>query len=148
MKFVFKRKYTLAFVLSLVLIGLCVAFYYIGPKFITQTEDFFNKILILSILDSVLIILFITGLYRVNYFLYHDHVEIKRSLRSPIILNYDQIKEVIEIKNDTIFLGCGVRPSFKIKYQQNGRIKTYRVRVANHNLFKTVLENEKKIRMK
>jgi len=86
-------------------------------------------------------------LYRVNYYLYHDHLEIKRSLRRPLLLNYNQIKEVKEIKNDKIFLIFGNRPSFKIKYEIRGRIKVYRVRLSSHELFKTVLENEKKIRV-
>ena len=147
MKFIFKRKYTLPFFLIIILITLCVAFYFVGPKFIQQDDKFFKDVLIISITDSILIVLFVFGLYRVHYYLYHDHLEIKRSLRKPLLLSYDQIKEVKEIKNDKIFLIFGNRPSFKIKYEVRGQIKVYRVRLANHDLFKTVLENEKKIRV-
>jgi len=147
MRFVFKRKYTLPFFLTLFLVILCVAFYFVGPKFIHQDDKFFKDVLLISITDSILIVLFIVGLYRVNYYLYHDHLEIKRSLRRPLLLNYNQIKEVKEIKNDKIFLIFGNRPSFKIKYEIRGRIKVYRVRLSSHELFKTVLENEKKIRV-
>ena len=145
MKFTFKRKYTASFMLLLILIILCLAFYYVGPNFIKQTQDFFTDVLIISIIDSLLLMLFVTGLYRVNYYLYHDHIEIKRSLHKTLILNYNQIKEVVEVRNDTIFLFFGKRPSFKVRYEHRGRIKKYRIRVASHDLFKTVLENEKKI---
>jgi hypothetical protein len=122
-----------------------VAFYFVGPTFINQPDKFFNDVLIISLADSVLVVLFVIGLYRVNYFLYHDHIEIKHSLRKPIRLEYKQIKKVIEVKNDKIFLIFGVRPSFKLIYEKNGKLKNYRVRVASHNLFKLILENEKKI---
>lgn len=147
MKFIFKRKYTLPFMLTLLLVTLCVAFYYVGPRYIAQDQSFFEDVLFISLLTSVFIVIFITGLYRVNYFLYHDHIEIKQSLRRSIILDYGQIKEVREVRNDKIFLIFGRRPSFKVKYETRGRIKCYRIRVASHDLFKTVLENEKKIRV-
>lgn len=145
MKFIFKRKYTLPFMLFLVLAILCFAFYYFGPKFIPQSAEFYRNVLIISIIDSLLIVMFVTGLYRVNYFLYHDRLEIKRSLKKPIVLKYAQIKQVNEVKNDKIFLIFGKRPSFKLKYEENGKIKHYRIRLANHDLFKLILENEKKI---
>lgn len=145
MKFIFKRKYTLPFMLFLILAILCFAFYYFGPKVIHQSEEFYRNVLIISLIDSLLVVMFVTGLYRVNYFLYHDHLEIKRSLRKPIILKYAQIKQVNEVKNDKIFLVFGKRPSFKLKYEVNGKIKHYRIRLANHDLFKLILENEKKI---
>ena len=44
-----------------------------------------------------------------------------------------------------MFLIFGNRPSFKLKYETDGKIKNYRIRLANHELFKLVLENEKKI---
>jgi hypothetical protein len=147
MKFTFKRKYTLPFMLMLFLVTLCVAFYYVGPQFISQEPSFFKDVLIISIVDSVLLVSFVTGLYRVNYFLYYDHIEIKSSLRKTIVLDYKQIKEVREVKNDKVFLIFGRRPSFKVKYEFRGRIKYYRIRVGTHELFKTVLENEKKIRV-
>ena len=145
MKFIFKRKYTLPFILLLILSTICVAFYFVGGKFIDQSKDFFNDVLIISLADSLLVVLFIVGLYRVNYFLYHDHIEIKHSLRKPIRLDYKQIKKVIEVKNDKIFLIFGTRPSFKLIYEKNGKLKVYRIRVASHELFKLILENEKKI---
>ena len=145
MKFIFKRKYTLPFMLFLVLAILCFAFYYFGPKVIHQSEEFYRNVLIISLIDSLLVVMFVTGLYRVNYFLYHDHLEIKRSLRKQIIFKYAQIKQVNEVKNDKIFLVFGKRPSFKLKYEVNGKIKHYRIRLANHDLFKLILENEKKI---
>ena len=146
MKFVFRRKYTVPFMLFLLLAALCFAFYYFGPRFITnQNSDFFRNVLLISLVDSLLVVMFITGLHRVNYFLYHDHLLIKRSFFKPIRLNYTQIKKVNEVKNDKVFLIFGNRPSFKLKYETEGRIKNYRIRLANHELFKLVLENEKKI---
>ena len=111
-------------------------------------KKFFSDVLIISLADALFIVLFVIGLYRVHYFLYHDHIEIKHSLRKPIKLNYAQIKKVIEVKNDKIFLIFGIRPSFKLIYEKNGKLKTYRIRVSNHNLFKLILENEKKISIK
>lgn len=148
MKFIFKRKYTMPFMLFLILSIICVAFYFVGPSFINQPKKFFSDVLIISLADALFIVLFVIGLYRVHYFLYHDHIEIKHSLRKPIKLNYAQIKKVIEVKNDKIFLIFGIRPSFKLIYEKNGKLKTYRIRVSNHNLFKLILENEKKISIK
>ena len=146
MKFIFKRKYTLPFMLFMILVAGCLAFFYFGDQiFPNQTEKFFRDVLIISIADSLLIVAFITGLYRVNYYLYHDHLEIRRSFFKPINLNYKQIKKVIEVKNDKVFLIFGTRPSFKLKYEEKGKIKNYRIRLGNHELFKLVLENEKKI---
>ena len=146
MKFIFRRKYTLPFMLFMILAALCFAFYYLGPDvFTNQPDKFFKDVLIISLIDSFLIVAFVTGLYRVHYYLYHDHLEIRRSFFKPIHLNYKQIKKVIEIRNDKVFLIFGNRPSFKLKYEENGKIKNYRIRIANNDLFKLVLENEKKI---
>ena len=145
MKFKFKRKYTGIFFIFLLLILVCVAFYIFGPSFINRDQQFFNQILLISILDSIIITIFILGLYRVNYYLYHDHLEIHRSLHRTIYLNYNQIQEVIEQSNDTIFFMFGKRPSFKVKYQNHNRTKKYRIRVERHDLLKLILENEKKI---
>lgn len=149
MKFGFKRKYTVTFFIFLTLVAISVAFYLIAPNFIDREEKFFLQILIVSLLDSLLITIFILGLYRVNYYLYHDHLEIHRSLRKPINLSYERIEEIIEIPNDKIFLGFGKRPSFKVKYKlRNNKIKNFRIRSSNHELLKLVIENEKQIRIK
>ena len=109
--------------------------------------DFLTTFLIISLLDITLITIFILGLYRVNYYLYHDHLEIRRSLLKSIKLEYSQIKEFIEYPNDSIFFIFGKRPSFKIKYTKGNKTKNYRIRLANHELFKLVMENEKKIHL-
>lgn len=145
MKFRFKRKYTLSFMIFLLLSLACIIFYIIAPKFIDKEPEFFTQVLFISLIDSVLITLIILGSYRVNYYLYHDHIEIHRSLKKTLKLNYDQIKEVREIAKDPTFLIFGNRPSFKIKYQKGNKIKNYRVRVERHDLLKLVLTNEKKI---
>jgi hypothetical protein len=145
MKFVFKRKYTFTFFVFLVLIGISLAFYFFGPKFINRDGEFFRQVLWISLLDSVLIAIFILGLYRVNYYLYYDHIEIHRSLRKTVNLSYDQIQELIESPNDKIFLFWGKRPSFKIKYKANNKIKNYRIRVSKHDLFKLIMQNEHQI---
>lgn len=147
MRFIFKRKYTLSFLVFALLISIAVAFFFIGPKFIDKDEQFFTNVLIASIADITLITIFILGLYRVNYYLYHDHLEIRRSFFKSIKLNYSQIKEFTEYPNDSIFFIFGKRPSFKIKYEQGNKIKKYRIRIANHELFRLVMENEKKIHL-
>ena len=90
MKFKFKRKYTTSFLIFLFLVTICVAFYIVGPNFIERETKFFNQILVISLIDSTLITIFILGLYRVNYYLYHDHLEIHRSLHKTIKLDYNQ----------------------------------------------------------
>ena len=139
MKFNFKRKYTLSFMIFLSLVVLCFVFYLVGPKFIDREHEFFIQALVISLIDSTLITIFILGLYRVNYYLYHDRLEIHRSLRKTIQLNYNQIKEVQELPNDTIIFIFGTRPSFKVKYQKGNKIKNYRIRVEKHDLLKLVL---------
>ena len=145
MKFTFKRKYTSVFMIFLILLGIAITFYFVGPKFIAREQEFFNQVLWVSIIDAFLITLFIFGLYRVNYYLYHDKIEIHKSLHKTISLDYTQIKEIVEYPNDTIFLMFGTRTSFKIFYQKGNKLKKYRVRVENHKLLKLVIENEKKI---
>lgn len=145
MKFTFKRKYTSIFMILLILLGIAISFYFVGPKFITREKEFFAQVLSISIIDIFLITLFILGLYRVNYYLYHDKIEIHRSLHRTIHLEYTQIKEIIEYPNDTVFLMFGTRPSFKIRYQKGNKLKNYRIRVSSHELLKLVIENEKKI---
>lgn len=147
MKFTFKRKYTSSLIIFLILVGLSIAFYFVGPKFISREDMFFKQVLFISIADSCLITLFVLGLYRVNYYLYHDRMEIKKSLRKTISLNYNQIKEMVEYPNDTVILMFGTRPSFKVRYQIGNRTKNYRIRVSNHELLKLVIENEKKIHL-
>ena len=145
MKFRFRRKYTAPFFVFLILVSLSFCFYFIGPKFIFRDQQFFDRILLISLADALLITLFILGLYKVNYYLYHNHLEIHRSLHKNIMLNYNQIEEVIECKNDPVFLIFGRRPSLKLKYRIGNKIKKYRVRVEKHDLLKLVLENEKQI---
>lgn len=145
MRFIFKRKYTLSFLIFLLLISIAVSFYLVGPKFIDRESSFFTNTLIISIVDITLITIFILGLYRVNYYLYHDHLEIRRSFLKSIKLEYSQIKEFVEYPNDSIFFIFGKRPSFKIKYNSGHKTKNYRIRIAKHDLFKLVMENEKKI---
>ena len=147
MKFTFKRKYTLSFFVFLTLTILAIAFYFIGPKFIDRNSDFFLNALVISLIDITLITIFILGLYRVNYYLYHNRLEIHRSLHKTITLDYNNIKEMIEYPNDTVIFMFGKRPSFKIKYQKGNKIKNYRVRVSSHQLLKLVIENEKKIHL-
>ena len=145
MKFHFKRKYTASFFVLIILLAISVAFYLVGPNYINREQEFFNQILLITLVESVILTIFILGLYRVNYFLYHDHMEIHRSLRRPIHLDYSKIKEISEKKNDPVFLIFGHHPSFKVKYNYKNKTKTYRVRVEKHQLLKLVLENEKKI---
>ncbi len=147
MKFIFKRKYTLSFLVFTLLISIAITFYFVGPRFIDREHNFFVNVLIASIADITLITIFILGLYRVNYYLYHDHLEIRRSFLRSIKLNYEQIKEFIEYPNDSIIFIFGNRPSFKIRYQKENKIKNYRIRIENHELFKLVMENEKKIHL-
>ena len=145
MKFSFKRKYNVSFFILLILVGISITFYFVAPKFINREPKFFLQALLISLADSLVITIFILGLYRVNYYLYHDHLEIHRSLSKTVSLNYNQIEEFIEFPNDKVFLMFGTRPSFKVKYNKNGKIKKYRIRVAKHDLLKLVMENEKKI---
>lgn len=147
MKFVFKRKYTGMFFVTLILIGISIAFYFLGPNYIEAETMFFIQALVVSLIDVLLILIFILGLYRVNYYLYHDRIEIHRSLRKKTVLNYSNIQEIIEMPDDTIIFIFGKRPSFKIKYKQGNHTKNYRIRVANHNLLKLVLSNEKQIHL-
>jgi hypothetical protein len=129
----------------LVLIAISVAFYIVGPKFIDKDANFFIQVLLIYLADSLLITLIIIGSMRVNYYLYHDKIVIKKSLRRTVTLNYDQILNITEYPNDTIIFMFGTRPSFKIRYRNGNIAKFYRIRVANHELFKLVLENEQKI---
>lgn len=145
MKFVFKRKYTGIFFVTLLLIGLTAAFYVHGPDFIKEETLFFIQASVLALIDVFVILMFIFGLYKVNYYLYHDRIEIHRSCRKKLIIPYNNIKQVTEIPNDTIILIFGRRPSFKIKYTRGRRTKKHYIRVANHELLKLVLTNEKQI---
>ena len=145
MKFIFKRKYTSSFFLLVVLVLISVAFYIVGPMFINREIKFFNQILLISLVDSLLITLFVIGLSRTNYYLYHDKIEIHRSFHRTIHLDYQKIDQVVEKTNDPIFLIFGSHPSLKIKYKNNGKIKKYSIRVEKHQLLKLILENEKQI---
>lgn len=145
MKFIFKRKYTLPFFVFFMLITIAVSFYFVGPKFIDKDQELFNQILLVSIADVLLITIFILGLYRVNYYLYHDKLEIHRSFLKKIVLKYDQIKEIREYPHDTIIFMFGIRPSFRVTYKTKKGLKNYKIRVSNHELLKLVLSNEHKI---
>lgn len=145
MKFTFKRKYTCSFLIFLSLICLAVAFYFVAPRFINREQDFFNQVLLISIADIILITIFILGLYRVNYYLYHDHIEIRKSLKKTKIINYSDIKDFVEYPNDSVIFIFGKRPSFKLKCVIGNKVKKYRIRVAKHELFKLIMENENKI---
>ena len=107
MRFIFKRKYTLSFLVFLLLISLATAFYFVAPNFINRDQKFFNDILVVSLVDILLISIFILRLYRVNYYLYNDHIEIRRSFLKSIKLEYSQIKEFTEYPNDAIFFIFG-----------------------------------------
>ena len=145
MKFIFKRKYTGLFFVTILLIIAVFGFYFFGPQYIDEESLYFLQALTISLLDAILIFMFILGLYRVNYYFYHDRIEIHRSLRKVKRLEYKNIVEIIEHPNDTIIFFFGKRPSFKIKYKKGNRIISYRLRVANHQLLKLVLTNEQKI---
>ena len=147
MKFGFKKKYTGVFFVSLLLVGASLAFYFLGPRYVEEETLFFIKALAVSLIDVFLILIFIFGLHRVNYYLYHDRIEIHRSLRKKVVLEYKNIIQINELPNDTIIFIFGKRPSFKLKYKKGRKIKNYRIRVANHNLLKLVLSNEKKIHL-
>lgn len=148
MKFKFKRKYTFIFTLFLFLALLAVAFYIFGPDFVSKDEKFFNQVLMVSLADIFLICFFILGSYRVNYFLYHDHIEIHRSFFKNINISYSQIEKLTEFPNDTIIFIFGTRPSFEITYTNDkNKLKKYKVRVEKHELFKLVMENENKIKI-
>ena len=127
MKFVFKRKYTFVLILFLVLIGLSIAFYFVGPHMFDRDQNFFNQVLLFSILDSFLICILIIGFYRVNYYLYHDHLEIHRSLHKTISIDYPEVQSLVEFPHDKIVLFFGTRPSFKITYKTPNKIKKYRL---------------------
>ena len=73
MKFRFRRKYTVPFFVFLILVAISIGFYFMGPKFIDREAEFFYQILLISLADSLLIALFVMGLYKVNYYLYHNH---------------------------------------------------------------------------
>ena len=148
MKFVFKRKYTGIFFASLLLIGASLAFYFLGPRYVEEETLFFIQALAISLIDVILILIFIFGLHRVNYYLYHDRIEIHRSLRKKVSLEYKNIIQISELPHDTIIFIFGKRPSFKIKYKKGRKVHNYRIRVANHNLLKLVLSNEKEIHSK
>ena len=145
MKFVFKRKYTGLFFITILLTMAVLGFYFFGPLFIDEDSLYFLQALTISLLDAILIFMFILGLYRVNYYFFHDRIEIHRSLRKVKILKYENILEIIEHPNDTIIFFFGKRPSFKVKYKKGNRIISYRLRVANPQLLKLVLTNEHKI---
>ena len=145
MRFNFKRKYTSAFFLFIVLIGISISFYLIGPSFIEREQRFFNQILLISLIDSVFITIFIIGLSRATYYLYHDGIEIHRSFHKTVNLSYQNIEQVTENKNDKTFLVFGPHPSLKIKYKKGAGFKKYCLRVEKHDLLKLVLENEHKI---
>ena len=148
MKFSFKRKYTGLFFITILLVIAVFGFYFVGPHYIEEQSLYFLQALTISLLDAILIFMFILGLYRVNYYFYHDRIEIHRSLRKIKTLNYENIVEVVEHPNDTIIFFFGKRPSFKIKYKIGNKIISYRVRVANHQLLKLILSNEQKIHLK
>jgi hypothetical protein len=147
MKFGFKRKYTGIFFATIILLGASIAFFVMGPSYIQEEQLFFIQALAISIVDAFVILLFIFGLYRVNYYLFHDRLEIHRSLRKKVVLNYENIVQINEMPHDTIIFIFGKRPSFKIKYRVGRRTKKYRIRAANHNLLKLVLSNEKQIHL-
>ena len=145
MKFVFKRKYTGLFFVVILLTITVLGFYFVGPNYIDEESLYFLQILTISLLDAILIFMFILGLYRVNYYLYHDRIEIHKSLGKVKTLEYQNIIEITEYPNDTIIFFFGKRPSFKIKYRKGNKITSYRMRVSNHQLLKLVLSNEQKI---
>lgn len=145
MKFKYKRKYTLSFIAFLALTNIAVAFYFIGPSFIDREPSFFLQILLISIADIILVITFVLGLYRVNYYLYHNHIEIRRSLHKTVHLPYSQITKIVEHTNDPSFLWFDRSPMFIIYCTPSSNKKHYKVRVRNHKLLKLVIENEQKI---
>ena len=147
MKFSFKRKYTGIFFASLLLIGASLAFYFLGPRYVEEETLFFIQALTISLIDVFLILVFIFGLHKVNYYLYHDRIEIHRSLRKKIAIEYKNITQITELPHDTIIFIFGKRPSFKIKYKKGRKTKIFRIRAANHDLLKLVLSNEKEIHL-
>lgn len=145
MRFTQKRKYNLSFIIFLILFIISVAFYFIGPSFIDREPIFFTQILIISIIDIILVITFVLGLYRVNYYLYHNHIEIRRSLHKTIYLPYTQIEKIVEYTNDPTFLWLDKSPTYVVYCTPKNNKKHYKIRVKNHQLFKLVVENEQKI---
>lgn len=143
MEFKFKRKYTSFFLLALILHIAVLLFWLFAPDNVFQSNNGKQIITLLSLINCELILIFYLGLYRKKYFAYYDKLMIKRSLLKTIYIDYKSISKLKENKNDSVLLGFGKRPSFKIFYKSNsGRIKKYTVRSDNNELLLKVIKNE------
>jgi hypothetical protein len=143
MEFKFKRKYTSFFLLALILHVGVACFWFFAPNNIFQTSNGKQHITLLLLINCELILLFYFGLYRKKYFAYYNKLTIKRSLLKTISIDYKAITKIKENENDSIVLGFGKRPSFKIFYKNNTqKEKKYTVRSDNNELLLKVIKNE------
>lgn len=143
MEFKFKRKYTKFFFAAIFLHVLVLCFWMFAPNNLFGVAKAKKIITLLALVNCELILIFFLGLYRKKFFVFHDKISIKRSLFSTITIDYKTITEIIENENDTIFLGTGHRPSFKILYKTKfGKIKKYTIRSDNNKLLLKVIKNE------
>ena len=146
MEFKFKRKYTSFFLLALILHISVLCFWLFAPNNIFQTNNGKQPITILLLANCELILLFYFGLYRKKYFAFYNKLIIKRSLLKSISIDYKSITKIKENENDSIVLGFGKRPSFKIFYTNNSqKAKKYTVRSDNNELLLKVIKNEMSI---
>ena len=142
MEFKFKRKFTIFFIIALVLHATVVAFWLFFPNNILPDTKIKQTVTLLIVANIELLLIFYLGLIRRKYFAYYNKLIIKRSFVKNIIISYDNIDKIKEKNNDSILLGFGKRPSFKI-YCKNK--KKYTIRTDNNELLLKIIKNEMEI---
>ena len=142
MEFKSKRKYTTFFIVALILHLAIVAFWLFFPKNTIFNEKGKQTATFLALVNCELILVFYLGLFRKKHFAYHNKLLIKRSFLKNIEINYKNIEKITEKANDSILLGFGVRPSFRIHYRVNERTKKYTIRSDNNQLLILIIKNE------
>lgn len=143
MEFRFRRKYTGFFFIALILHIAILCFWLLTPNNIFSDKG--NKILItlLAIANCEVLLAFYLGLFRKKYYAFYDKLIIKRSFLKNKIIDYKSITKIKENEKDSIVLGFGTRPSFKLYYTNRlGKETSTVVRADNNNLLLKVIKNE------
>ena len=148
MEFKSKRKYTTFFIIALILHIAVLAFWIFFPKNVIFNEKGKQTVTLLTLINCELILFFYLGLFRKKHFAYHNKLITKRSFLKNVEINYSEIKKITEKNNDTILLGFGNRPSFKIYYTANGKNKKHTIRSDNNQLLILTIKNEMDISKK
>ena len=148
MEFKFKRKYNLFFFTALFLHLLIVAFWFFFPNTAFSSINAKKTVCLLLLINVELILLFYLGMFRKKYYAFHNRLVVKHSFLKNLVISYKDIISIKEKESDSLLLGIGKRPSFKIYYQVKGRKRKHTVRTDNNKLLLKVLKNELEISKK